>query len=350
MRLLTHTLILQVAFWFIILLYLLVLNRETETIIPLSHIGAISCIYLAYNLTISYIFLKMGELSWISILYVLVYVVLVYTLFSVVSFIVHDFFPEIGIQLFDATKPFNEVHFRVRLIRGFFIINIIAAFIVFIVRMIAYKKRKRISEQKSAQKLQQYQLMIAKNEWKSHFLNTIFSVSFGRRLIDDTPKKQTEIFDIIQFLDYQFKVHFPLVEWEEELDQLDCFIRLIRYQYGKRSVILYNNVREKIGFQVPHAALLFPLENCLKHGQFSERYPIFYQFKNTADGIEVSCTNKIGTEGNHIQVERLGRGIGMLKAQLELASFPITYHTISDDFYFTLLINFKYSSNEEGNL
>lgn len=351
MKLFTNVVLLQVFFCLFILMYLFVLNQNAREVIPIIHIGSVLGIFMLYNIAIVHLFLKILDSPWtLRFIYLLSYAVLFFTLSPVVSFLVHDLYPRFGIQLFDADVPFDENRFQIRLIRGFTAINIIAAFIVFVVKVIQYVQIKRVSEQNWTNKLNNYQFRIEKNEWKSHFLRNIFSVSFGRRLIDDKPKKQTEIFDIIQFLDYQLQVPSSLIDWDQELDQLHCFIRLIRYQYGEKSVLLDQQLVGTIGQQVPHAVLLFPLENVLKHGDYSEKEPILYQLKYRSFGVQVVCTNKIATESAHLLDKRLGTGLKMLKTQAEFASFPIDYQTISEAGYFTLMINFNYTGDEEGNL
>ena len=141
-------------------------------------------------------------------------------------------------------------------------------------------------------------------------------------LIDEEPKDKSTKMDIIQFLGYLFEIekNGGLKSFVEEVDELNCFVRLLKVYYGERA-IHYKQALEDINYpHIPSGILFFPLENCLKHASISTDNPITFEIYSHKSGVQIACKNFWSPKDHRVKSER---GFSLLHAKLA----QVDYHT-----------------------
>lgn len=210
----------------------------------------------------------------------------------------------------------------------------------FIVGLI-YFCRKRMGVVKDLKIFRQRTVEIA---YTAHFLDNIVASLFGKMLVEEMPKSLRAKKDIIQFLGYLSQVErIDLrASWAVELDQLNCFVRLLKDCYGDAAIQYVTPERIADAPDIPRGILFFPLENCLKHAHISAEKPIHFIVSDTAAGVRLSCSN----HRKSIPVtDKEPTGFGLLDAKIKQADFEIKQESWQDgdQFFLILDLNWKIS-------
>lgn len=258
--------------------------------IPVIQIVIVAFLYCGYSYLISTLMLKFwdGDLKQ-RVVTLLCYSLIIITVIPFIQILVYEVLPLVDIVFFDDSLPKNMPKFYFRIISGFLITNFLALIVTVIARYFQIKQRNR----KLDRDFITYRDRAVGMQYTSHFLTSIFLTQFGEMLINDAPKDKAEKLDIIQFLAYLMEVERPggSKTWAEEMDQLHCFVRLLRRHYGDNA-ILYSEVFADHNFPaISSGVLFFPLENCLKHAHISTDRPIDYRLVVNKQEIVLTCQN-----------------------------------------------------------
>lgn len=298
-------------------------NAYATEYIPRIQVIIAAFIYTFYGCTLSFLFWLYWHGSLRKrLLLVLVYLLITASLIPVLDFLIIELLPLVSIQFFDESREINDEAFHFRLIRGYLVVNLASLSFVSILKFFVDLKKRRNMEKEMLHQRDRMEEM----KYTSHFLNSVFTTSFGRMLLDDAPKDKQTKMDIIQFLGELLKLEELGVdrEWEVEMDLLECFIRLLRIHYGEDAITVEIHSSGNKFPPMPRGILLFPLENCLKHALMSPAYPVTYKLQMDEQSAILYCNNswspkmKMGTPGT---------GFNLLRAKIERANFPILLDT-----------------------
>lgn len=290
-----------------------------DEVIPLNQIATAALLYCLYSCLIAIlIFQYWSENIKLKIFSALIYVFISLTVYSFVRIAVYDILPNFGIRFSRTTQPENLPKFHFRIMSGYLVANLLALLVVWRYRVsILKKERDRINED-----LTKFRQRAADLRYTSHFLTTIFLTNFGKMLIDEEPKDKSTKMDIIQFLGYLFEIekNGGLKSFVEEVDELNCFVRLLKVYYGERA-IHYKQALEDINYpHIPSGILFFPLENCLKHASISTDNPITFEVYSHKSGVQIACKNFWSPKDHRVKSET---GFSLLHAKLA----QVDYHT-----------------------
>lgn len=313
-----------------------------EVHIPLYQIGAVTAIYVLYLLLLSLLFAQLWDATTRKrFTLLLLYLFICLTLIPTVDNLVYVVFPKLGIYFFDERLPRDDVLFHQRIWRGYVFVHVCAYALVVCIRLLeSVFERRRLADMLSA-----YQARAEAIRYTSHFLNTIFASTFGRMLVDYVGNDKGTKRDIIQFLGYLMRVDKlnRTGEWKEELDQLACFVRLLRAHFGARAIVTDIAVQEGKYPPLPEALLFFPLENCLRHALISIDHPVHYQLLVQQDSAVLCCRNYRRSAALEHDG---GTGFDLLRAKVEQsAAYTITWATEQINELYTLNIHLSWSTD-----
>lgn len=291
MKLPKTVLTISTSLFVVIFVLLSVLNLYYADVhIPFVHVLGLTVLYFLFFGLLSMVFWQfMQEERRAKVLALLLFLILTFTVVPTVDCLVYVVFPWLGVQFYDESMPRNDAAFHYDIWRGYIFINAVALAFVFLLQFL----ERRSAARKADAELSDYRQQISGIAHTSHFLRTVFAGSFGRMLAEESPKNKQAKRDVIQFLGYlvRFDRPFAQVTWEEEVDQLECFARLLRAHYGAQAIELKID-QDGIDFpRLPWGILLFPLENCLRHALISPDYPIHYGLTIKSGMAVITCHN-----------------------------------------------------------
>jgi hypothetical protein len=244
--------------------------------------------YLLLASTFGFIWFKRGL---IKVLLIGLYVVLAWNIVPIIDAVIYRLLPALGTVLYDESKPQNLQEYHFRIWRAFIIVNVLS--ILYVVLLTWYRKTRVNIEMD--RELQQYRVRVVDAAYTAHFLKNIFLSTFGRMLLDDAPKDRNTKMDIIEFLGYLLTVEQlgAMDNWLLSRDKLECFVRLLRYHYGKEAIVFSYNEDGTVPEDLPRGVLLFPLENCLKHALISPDTPVKLHVDVINGRVELCCASRM---------------------------------------------------------
>ncbi|MNJ92230.1 hypothetical protein D3C87_98970 [compost metagenome] len=310
----------------------------SEEAIPFIQIAIAASLYTVYSYVITLLYLYIWkEGNKRRIVSVVLYVLISLTVIPCIHTLIYTILPKINIRFSHHVQSANLPKFYFRIISGYLVANLLAAGVFFRYKASLLKKERN----ELNKDLKQFRERALDIQYTSHFLTTIFLTSFGKMLIDEEPVDKRTKRDIIQFLAYllELEKNGELKPFEEELDQLNCFVRLLQDYYGERAVRYQSLIKGTDYPAIPTGILFFPLENCLKHALISSDYPI--QFTLTGNGLQLalSCTNHWSPKNDKIRSES---GFGLLNAKLEQVDYQTTLETVQQEGIFSLAIKLNF--------
>lgn len=307
--------------------------------IPLVQISIVITLYLGYSVLISYLILHAWSRRWIKIVVnAIIYLFLTFTFIPFIDFLVHKFLPQFGVVFFVVDLPENYVAFRARLISGYMTANLFAIFACLTYGGIYLLRNKR----QLNKDLKQYRDRAVAIKYTSHFLTSVFANKFGEMLINDVPKDKTAKRDIIQFLAYLLEVEQlnKTATIVDEVDHLECFVRLLKMYYGEGTVLYSRESDDNIRYpDIPTGVLFFPLENCLKHANISVEYPVSYKISYMAAGLVVNCHNSWSPK--EVLVHS-GTGFVLLEAKLAQVDYTSSIDAKQDGGIFSVHLKLNF--------
>lgn len=336
--------VLSYFYLFCFLIFLMLIGGmnyfRKDVTIPFEQIIITVALYLFYCVTISSLIVGAWNQTWTRLLVnVMIYLFLTFTFIPFIDFLIHDFLPRFEIVFFDDTLPEDHAAFRARLISGYVTVNAFAGIVCLGYAAISLlRERRQLNND-----LKSYRDRAVGMKYTSHFLSTIFIGKFGEMLINKVPKDKRAKRDIIQFLAYLLEVENtarmnPLLE---ELDHLECFVRLLKMYYGEGCIDYDQQLDSKQCLDIPTGALFFPLENCLKHAHISADYPVRYKLLLNDRGLTVTCQNTWSPKQDLI---KSGTGFALLRAKLEQVDYLSCVETSLEEDTFS--VNIKLSFNQ----
>lgn len=310
-----------------------------DVAIPSEQIIITIALYLFYCVTISSLIVGAWNQTRIRILTnVILYLFLTFTFIPFIDFLVHDFLPHYDIIFFDMTLPENNEAFRARLISGYVTVNAFAC-----ITCLGYGATNLLRERRQLNRdLKLFRDRVVGLKYTSHFLATIFIGKFGEMLINKVPKDNRAKRDIIQFLAYLLEVEHPakMNPLQEELDNLECFVRLLKMYYGEGSIDYDQQSVGPLYRDIPTGVLFFPLENCLKHANISVDDPVQYNILINNHELSVTCRNTWSPKHDLI---KSGTGFALLNAKLALTDYPSSVETSLEEDIFYVNMNLKFN-------
>lgn len=327
----------------VILLGLLCFHRDT--VIPLGQTLIAISLYLFYNLVLTIIFSQAWQGNkGQKLVCASIYMVFGLSFIPIVEVMTHDFIPVFDVIFFDERLTLNRKSLSYRITQGFCLTHGCAILLLLLLKARSTYHAKKTMERELYQHAQRMEAV----KYTSHFLHNIFLSEFGRMLVDDKAKNKMTKIDIIQFVGYLLNLHHTglLAEWEDELDQLKCFIRLLTVYYGPEAVHFTCNVQQGDFPAVPQGILIFPLENCLSHAVISAKCPIRYQLDVSSTGAVVRCENYWSPKNRSDS----GTGLHLLKSRMALSTFQIVLNTAIWTENYQVTIHLNWSTDEKINV
>lgn len=287
--------------------------------IPFRDIFLLSGIYMVFYL----IFAETFGFIWckpfaMKIVLIGLYVLLAWNIVPIIDAIIYGILPAWGTVLYDESKPKNLHEYHFRIWRAFIVVN---AFSLLYVALLQWYRNVRINTQINND-LRMYRARVIDSDYTFHFLKNIFHSTFGKMLLDDAPKEKHVKMDIIEFIGYLVTVEKlgAKDDWLLSKDKLYCFIRLLRYHYGKQAIQFEYAPDGTVPQELPRGVLLFPLENCLKHAIISPDMPVKLYLKVDNGGIELSCESRI----DRLKIkEASGQGLLYLEKMMSNSNFSL---------------------------
>ena len=301
--------------------------------IPIQHILALSGVYFIFYFILAQLFVFTWTQTFaIKILLLSMYLLLTYQLVNIVDRIVYDWLPAIDVILYDESVTPIKKAFQLRIWRAYITVNVLAILYVVVFKLFKYK----LVNRKLNNDLEYFRARAIDMTYTSHFVRNIFLSKFGRMLLNDIPVDNTTKMDIIEFLVYIISMEEwkKEEEWEEALDSLNRFIRLLKVYYGERAV-QFEYVEEGCWMptKLPRGVLLFSLENCLKHGYIAPNAPVYLKVEILEEEIRQVCSNTI-----HLNTgDRLsGNGFQLLQKIIHYSHYNLQWSSALGNKIYTL--------------
>lgn len=306
--------------------------------IPFIQILIAASLYTLYSYVIALLYLYIWKEGYKRrIISVALYILISLTVIPCIHSLIYTILPKVNIRFSRHVQSANLPKFYFRIISGYLVANLLAAGVFFRYRGLVLKKeRNELNED-----LKQFRERALGIQYTSHFLTTIFLTSFGKMLIDGEPSDKRTKRDIIQFLAYLLEIekNGELKPFDEELEELNCFIRLLQDYYGERA-IHYEPIIGKATYPaIPTGILFFPLENCLKHALISADYPIVFTLLGNGVEMSLCCTNHWSPKSDKISAET---GFGLLRAKLEQVDYQTILETDQQNGIFSVHIKLNF--------
>lgn len=314
--------------------------------IPLIQIALAAGLHCAYSFLITTLILCFldGDQRK-KVFSVVCYILLFITVIPFVKVLIHELLPMFGIIFFDDSLPVDLPQFYFRIMRGYFIANLLAMIVVVVYRYFYIKQEKK----KLDRDLSTYRDRAMGLKFTSHFLTSIFLTKFGEMLLSDAPKDKTAKRDIIQFLAYLLEVERPdkFKSWAEETEQLYCFVRLLRRHYGEKSILYTEVLYDGVYPAIPAGILFFPLENCLKHAHISAEYPVDFRLIGNEQEIVLTCQNYWSPKD---EMHKSETGFEMLRYKLGQMDSETSLAIDRSENNFFVRLQFSLHTNEKTEL
>ncbi|MDR0265380.1 MAG: hypothetical protein LBJ04_19345 [Sphingobacterium sp.] len=309
-----------------------------SVVIPPLQILIAAGLYTLY----SYIIFRLILLFWDGtgfqkLLSVGLYLLLTLTLFFFMRSLIYVLLPLIGIHFSRRTQPVELPLFHFHMAVRYLVANLLAG-LSFWWRYAGLTKRHNNQLNRD---LEIFRARLLDMQYTSHFLRSVFVTSFGKMMIAGTPKNQRIKRDVMQFLAYLMRIEGmgqpqPL---DLELDELHCFIRLLRFHYGENAVCYQERIAGQHDWTIPAGVLFFPLENCLKHGKINPDNPVELQLTADGSGINLCCKNCWSPRHAGISSET---GFTLLEAKLRQVDYKSSVEKLLRDDIFTVQIKLDF--------
>lgn len=321
----------------LILLFLanLIFNPEY---IPIIQFLIVACLYTIYSFVISLLCLCFWQgADKLKIGSAILYILISLTVIPCIDSLIYAILPLVNIRFSRHMQSADQQKFYFNIISGYLVANLLAsgAFLRFR-GMLLRKEKNQLNED-----LEKFRERALGMQYTSHFLTTIFLTNFGKMLIDEQPANKRTKRDIIQFLAYLLEVekNGELKPFDEELDQLNCFVRLLQDYFGDRAIRYQLLIKGTEYPTIPTGILFFPLENCLKHALIGAEYPIICMLTGNERQVVLNCTNHWAPKTDEIRSET---GFGLLQAKLAQVDYLTTLETVQQDGTFSVDIKLNF--------
>jgi cytochrome c oxidase subunit IV len=346
MNVLKISLIAGLSLFFVLFLMLLPLVEHYKGMqVPTGHLLAITALNLFYLGALFVVFwnLKQGGIKC-RLLWGIAYLLLSCTLFGVVDFFVLQVYPRWGIRLAENIMPYGSTGFHREVFWDYVFFNAVA--LVFVQLFHAYKRQRYVVELQKD--LEWVRMRKTFSKHSSHFLASILASSFGRMFTESEHRDKQTKRDVFQVLGYLNRIEEQDGQhsWEDEIDLLECFVRLMKVHFGRDAVRLHCTVVKGDYPALPWGTLLFPLENCLKHALLSPDYPVDYQLELCSGKCTVVCTNYWSPKEHQAG----GMGFKLMEARLRGSCYELIYNAVKTDDKYKLTLNLNWENDEKISL
>ena len=266
------------------------------------------------------------------------YLLLTLTLFFFMRSLIYVLLPLIGIHFSRRTQPVQLPLFHFHMAVRYLVANLLAGLSFW--RYHAFLAKQQ--NDKLNRDLEIFRARLLDMQYTSHFLRSVFVTSFGKVMIAGVPKNQRIKRDVMQFLAYLMRIeNMGLAQpFDLELDELHCFIRLLRFHYGENAVCYQERVAEQHDRAIPAGVLFFPLENCLKHGRIDPDNPVELQLIAEGSGINLCCKNRWAPKHSGISSET---GFTLLEAKLRQVDYKSSVEKLLQEDIFTIWIKLDFN-------
>ena len=340
--------ILDLTYWhlFVFIFMLLViwsanLLWNSVPIAPVQIITA-ACLYTLY----SYVIFRLILFYWYGtvvqkVLGIGIYLFITLTVFFFMRKLIYVLLPLMGIHFSRRAQPLQLHLFNFHMGVRYFVTNLIGGFTFW--RQHAYRTEKENIVLNS--ELATFRERAQDMKYTSHFLQSVFVTSFGKMMLSEVPQDRHTKRDIMQFLAYLLRIENlgKAQPFAAELDELHCFIRLLRYHYKERSIRYRERMEDCHYPDIPAGMLFFPLENCLKHAKIDAKNPVEMQLTAVESGISLRCQNHWSPKKSDINSET---GFALLDAKLKQVDYKSTVKKLLRDDIFTVHINLDFTNRK----
>lgn len=326
------------SYFFVFVFMLLIIwsaNQLWNTVaIPPVQIVTAAGLYTLY----SYVIFKLIVRYWYGtrlqkLLSIGLYLFLTLTLFFFMRKLIYVLLPLIGIHFSRRAEPVQSSLFYFHMAVRYFVTNLLAG--LFFWRHHASLAKRQNDDLNHV--LDTFRARVQDMQYTAHFLRSIFVTSFCKKIFIKGHQDEGIKRDVMQFLAYLMQIENmgKPQPFESELDELHCFIRLMRFHYKGNVVRYQESMLSQPYPAIPTGILFFPLENCLKHGHIGPNNPVELQLIADKSVISLSCKNRWSPKHSGISSET---GFSLLDAKLAQVDFKSSVEKLLQDDIFTVHI------------
>lgn len=328
--------------WVTMLYFILFYINKSFAIdsIPSRHINAVGLLYVIYySFHVLFIYWFLSNKWSYRIIAVIGCVILISSLFPVMFFIIQDWMPRYNLQLFRDDVTYDEIRFQRRLISAYIFV-VVSALLTVIIGQYIFRRR---AYHLNIQKLISLQKRLVGKDIKTHFIKNLLSTNFGLILLQSKPEQKENILNTIGLLAYFMRIEKEtenVVSLDEEIRELQRFIRLLDKYYGDMTVIWEGGIPTGNN-PVPLGLLLLPLENVLKYAKISRDSPILIEVQK--DKVEWIITYKSIIDNAKVKRNKgSGTGISNMIRIINMLQLSILINTIQENEMYVFRINIKF--------
>jgi len=160
----------------------------------------------------------------------------------------------------------------------------------------------------------QAQYNTLKAQINPHFLfNSLNSLI---SLMENNPKAEKFVQDLSEFLRFVLlSSDKETVTLNEEIENLDKYIRLMFLRFGENLTVTFNTKEEALQQEVPPLVLQILVENCVKHNIITQAKPLHISIEANED--KVTVTNNLQKKPDSGST---GQGLSNIKGRYRFAS------------------------------
>lgn len=294
--------------------------------------------------------LIIGKAVWKRVLGLSMLILLMVTLYDLTYWVIYDFYPSIGIQLFKTDLPFHAERFQSRILSNFLLLFISAllATMIRLYRMI-HQRTKDLEIQLTEMKMQ-----FSTAQIYPHFVESVTGTAIGRSLLNSAFGDNQSLVRLAQVMRYVLTAQGDpdvLIPLNEEWGQLNRLVKVVQWKYGRSKVQVICNSSFPSETKTVPVSLLTLFENAVKYADLKEDGKIILEMSADPSGYKFTCTNRIDP---HKQVSTRGSGFGLsnLQKRIDQSGLPIHLETRSEggQYHAILVQGYSYENDRKEEL
>ncbi|MCB9232209.1 MAG: histidine kinase [Bacteroidia bacterium] len=215
-----------------------------------------------------------------------------------VFFLLHSLYPPPGHGPESHRVPLNPFRFFLKVS----MFNVFSSFSILALSLLWYNYQEKNREEKRSLALKGQNLEADLSQLRAqinpHFLfnalNNIYSLSLSH-----SENTSDAIFSLSQMMRYVlFESSAKFVPLEKEVSYLNNFIAMQKLKDDSLDNIFFDAVDLEPGLKIAPMLLIPFVENCFKHGNYTQGDPAFIRIRlsGTGKSIEFSCENTLGEQ------------------------------------------------------
>jgi len=298
---------------------------------PILFVAVLFAVYYNFVFKIAVYTLSGKRKKWIIAFCSLILLVL--TTDPILGFLIYSFFPILGVYLDQnmlmENYMYDRIEFRRRWVSALtFIIFLVGLRLVF--RLYKSKMREANESKQQTKRLEQEitnlnRLLKARN-LNPHFMVNVSAIALHRERMRPNEENMKMLTMLIALMNYQLRMDNDqqTTHWQDEWEQVENLLEMACY---KDQNFVYewrdSNCLADLDTVIPHGLLLMPLENALKYGKNTAKWPLRMVFRKSGDRIHIRYTNYFDPLKRD-QIQSTHQGFPLMEARLGGGAWPIT--------------------------